>query len=84
MNHSWKKTAVVVLCWNGRKLLEQFLPSLVKYQPADADLVVADNASTDDSTDFVTNHFATVKLFRLEKNFGFAAGYNEVIRQIDS
>lgn len=84
MNHSWKKTAVVVLCWNGRKLLEQFLPSLVKYQPADADLVVADNASTDDSTDFVSKNFPTVKLFRLEKNFGFAAGYNEVIRQIDS
>lgn len=84
MNQPWKKTAVVILCWNGRKLLEQFLPSLVKYQPDDADLVVADNASADDSADWVSKNFPSVKLIRLEKNFGFAAGYNEAIRKIGS
>jgi hypothetical protein len=84
MSEQWQKTAVVVLCWNGKKLLEEFLPSLVMHQPADADLVVADNSSTDDSVPFLEKNFPSVKIIRLQKNLGFAQGYNESIRQINS
>ncbi|MFI5134471.1 MAG: glycosyltransferase, partial [Chitinophagales bacterium] len=84
MEQSWKKTTVVVLCWNGRKFIAEFLPTLVQFQPPDAELVVADNASTDDSVDYIKKNFPSVKIIQLEKNFGFAAGYNEVIKQINS
>ena len=77
-----KKTAVVVLCWNGRKLIEEYLPSLLQFQPADSDIIVADNASTDDSVAYLTTHFPSVKILQLEKNFGFAQGYNEVIKTL--
>jgi len=84
MEQSWKKTAVVILCWNGRRFMEEFLPTLVQFQPADADLVVADNASADDSVTYIKANFPSVKIIQLEKNFGFAAGYNEALKQINS
>ena len=79
-----KKVAVVVLCWNGRKFLGTFLPSLVQFQPADSELIVADNASTDESVDYVKNNFPSVKIIQLDRNYGFAGGCNEAIRQITS
>lgn len=78
-----KKIAVVILNWNGTKLLEQFLPSVVKYSPK-ADIYVADNASTDDSVAFVKANFPTVKIVVNESNFGFAQGYNEALKHIDA
>ncbi len=77
------KIAVVILNWNGTKLLEQFLPSIVKYSP-EADIYVADNASNDDSVAFVKANFPTVKIVVNESNFGFAQGYNEALKHIDS
>ncbi|WP_269243084.1 glycosyltransferase family 2 protein [Flavobacterium limnophilum] len=77
------KIAVVILNWNGTKLLEQFLPSIVKYSP-EADIYVADNASTDDSVAFVKANFPTVKIVENESNFGFAQGYNEALQHIDA
>ena len=77
------KIAVVILNWNGTKLLEQFLPSVVKYSP-EADIYVADNASTDDSVAFVKANFPMVKIIENESNFGFAQGYNEALKHIDS
>ncbi len=77
------KIAVVVLNWNGTKLLEQFLPSVVNYSP-EADIYVADNASTDDSVAFVKANFPTVKIVVNESNFGFAQGYNEALKHIDA
>jgi len=77
------KIAVVILNWNGTKLLEQFLPSVVKYSP-EAEIFVADNASTDDSVAFVKANFPTVKIVENDSNFGFAQGYNEALKQIDS
>lgn len=77
------KIAVVILNWNGTKLLEQFLPSIVKYSP-EADIYVADNASTDDSVAFVKTNFPTVKIVENERNFGFAQGYNEALKHIDA
>lgn len=77
------KIAVVILNWNGTKLLEQFLPSIVNYSP-EADIYVADNASTDDSVAFVKANFPTVKIVVNKNNFGFAQGYNEALQHIDA
>jgi hypothetical protein len=77
------KIAVVILNWNGTKLLEQFLPSVVNFSP-EADIYVADNASTDESVAFVKANFPTVKIVVNESNFGFAQGYNEALKYIDS
>lgn len=79
-----KKLAVIILNWNGRKLLEEFLPAAAKFTISDsADLWVADNGSTDDSVEFVKKNFPEVKVLELEKNYGFAEGYNIAIRRTD-
>lgn len=64
--------------------MEEFLPSLLQFQSADSEIIVADNASTDDSVAYVRQHFPSVKIIQLEKNFGFAGGYNQAIKQITS
>lgn len=77
------KTAVVILNWNGEKLLAQFLPSIVKYSQ-EATVYVADNASTDDSIVFLKSNFPTVQIIKNESNFGFAQGYNEALKSVDA
>ena len=77
------KIAVVILNWNGVKLLEQFLPSVVQYS-SEATVFVADNASTDDSISFVKANFPTVQIIVNDYNFGFAQGYNEALKNIDA
>ena len=77
------KIAVVILNWNGMKLLEQFLPSVVQYSP-EAIVFVADNASTDDSISFVKANFPTVQIIKNDYNFGFAQGYNEALKNVDA
>ena len=77
------KIAVVILNWNGKKLLETFLPSIVQYSE-DAVIYVADNASTDDSICFVEQNYPNLKIIRNESNFGFAKGYNEALKQVDA
>jgi GT2 family glycosyltransferase len=77
------KIAVVILNWNGVQLLEQFLPSVVKYSP-EATIYIADNASTDDSISFVLINFPTVKIVKNDTNLGFAGGYNEALKHIDA
>lgn len=77
------KIAVVILNWNGVKLLEQFLPSVVRYSP-EATIYVADNASTDESVLLVKKHFPSVRIIQNESNFGFAQGYNEALKQVDA
>lgn len=76
------KIAVVILNWNGQKLLEKFLPNIVKYS-AEASVYVADNASTDDSVSYVAKHFPMVNIIQNEENFGFAKGYNEALKKLD-
>lgn len=78
------KTAVVILNWNGRQHLEQFLPSVVKHTPASAQIIVADNGSTDDSVAFLREHYPTIDIISLPKNYGFAEGYNRALEQVDS
>lgn len=77
-----KKIAVVILNWNGAKLLEQFLPSVVAYSD-EATIYVADNASTDSSIQVVKEHFPTVKIIQNDANYGFAKGYNVALEQIE-
>lgn len=80
-----KKVSVVILNWNGRKWLEQFLPSVIRNSPEQiAQIVVADNGSTDDSLEYVSTHYQQVLLIKLDKNYGFAGGYNRAIAQIQT
>ncbi len=79
-----KKTAVVILNWNGKALLERFLPGLLLHTPARlADIVVADNGSTDDSIRFLQLYYPQLQCIELKQNYGFAAGYNKALEQLD-
>lgn len=79
------KAAVVILNWNGVKLLEQFLPSVVAHSHGDAYcIVIADNGSTDDSVEFLKKNYPDLRLIQLDKNYGFADGYNKAIQQVDA
>lgn len=80
-----KKVAVVILNWNGQKLLEQFLPSITRYTTSDdVEIVVADNASTDNSVSFVEEHYPEVKRIVLPENYGYAEGYNQALKKIEA
>ncbi len=75
---------VIILNWNGRKLLEQFLPTAVRFtQGSDVELVVADNGSTDDSVEWIRSCFPNVRVLELKENLGFAGGYNKAINETD-
>jgi GT2 family glycosyltransferase len=78
------KTAIVILNWNGQRLLEQFLPSIVKYSSQEATIYVADNASTDTSIQYIKAFFPTVKIIENTTNGGYAKGYNDALRYIDA
>jgi hypothetical protein len=77
------KTAVVILNWNGRRWLEKFLPTLVKYSK-DANIFIADNASDDNSVSFVRNNFPTVNIIINANNGGYAKGYNDALKKISA
>lgn len=83
MNRS-PSVAIVILNWNGRKYLEQFLPSVIATTYAHARVVVADNGSTDDSLSFLRQHYPSVDIVALEKNYGFAGGYNEALKRVEA
>ena len=78
-----KEVAVLVLNWNGRTLLQQFLPSWLAHTPDYADLIIVDNGSTDDSVSFLQEHYRDVHLLAFEENLGFAGGYNRAIEELD-
>ncbi len=78
------KVAIVILNWNGCKMLATYLPSVVEYSREDAKVIVADNASTDDSLSFLHTHFKDVDIIRLDRNWGFAEGYNKALAQVDA
>ncbi len=81
MQNKSLKIAVVILNWNGQKLLEQFLPSVIQYSQ-EAAIYVADNASTDDSISFLKTNYPNIEIIQNIKNFGFAKGYNEALKDI--
>lgn len=74
--------AVVILNWNGKKLLEQFLPFVISFSEKEAIIYVADNASTDDSVSFVKNNFPSVKIIQNKTNGGYAKGYNDALKNL--
>ncbi len=76
-----KKTAVVILNYNGKHYLEKFLPSVTEYS-TEAEIIIADNASTDDSVLFLQNHYPHLRLIQLSKNEGFSRGYNLALAQV--
>ncbi len=79
------RIAIVILNWNGRHYLEKFLPGVVSHTPAKTGkVVVADNASTDGSTEFVKNNFPGVEIIEFDQNYGFALGYQKTLRMIDT
>lgn len=77
------KVAVVILNWNGRKFLEKFLPSVVS-KSIGAEVIIADNNSSDDSIEFLKNNYPQLRLIINPKNSGFAGGYNEALAQVDA
>lgn len=77
------KIAVVILNWNGRNLLEKFLPSIVKYSH-NAEVIVADNASDDDSVSWLKETYPEVRIIQNKSNGGYARGYNEALQNVDA
>lgn len=78
------KVAIVILNWNGASMLRQYLPSVLKHSCEEATVYVADNASTDDSVALLKNSFPSCRLVLLDKNWGFAEGYNLALSQIEA
>jgi GT2 family glycosyltransferase len=76
--------AIVILNWNGRKYLEKYLPFVVASTYSGKEVIVADNASTDDSIAFLRENYPQVRVITLDHNYGFAKGYNEALRQVKS
>ncbi len=76
--------AIVILNWNGLHHLQRFLGSVVKNSPQWADLVVADNGSSDGSIEWVEENFDSVRIIKLDQNYGYAEGYNKALEQVDS
>ena len=79
-----KKVAVVILNYNGRTFLEKFLPNVIENTGNAADIIVADNASTDDSVLFMEQTFPEIRLIRNKTNGGFSTGYNLALRQVEA
>jgi len=78
------KIAIVILNWNGRKLLEKFLPSVVQFSEGQADVYVADNSSSDDSIEFLLKNYPQVEIVQNETNGGYAKGYNDALARINA
>ena len=78
------KTAVVILNWNGRKFLEKFLPSVITFSKEDAEIIIADNASSDDSLEFMQKEYPEIRVIKNAENGGFSKGYNDALSQIDA
>lgn len=78
------KVAIVILNWNGRHYLQQFLPSVLQTTYPGFEIIVADNASSDDSISFLTETYPQIRIIRLSENFGFAKGYNEALKHVQA
>ena len=80
-----KEVSIVILNWNGRQHLEDFLPALVRHTThPHAEIVVADNGSEDDSREFLKKEYPHIRIIELELNHGFSGGYNRAIEQVDA
>ncbi|MBR6285393.1 MAG: glycosyltransferase family 2 protein [Bacteroidaceae bacterium] len=79
-----KRVAIVILNWNGAEMLRRFLPSVIESAGDIARVIVADNASTDESFSLVESEFSSVEIIKLDKNYGFADGYNKALAQVEA
>lgn len=80
-----KPVAIIILNWNGRELLERFLPSVVEYSDTRISrVIVADNGSDDDSVEMLKEKFPTVEILPFDTNYGFAEGYNRAVAAVES
>jgi len=77
-----KPVAVVILNWNGKKYLEQFMPFLVKSTYTALKIYVADNGSTDESIQFLKDNYPSVVIIDNKQNYGFAGGYNIALQSV--
>lgn len=84
MNPSPKKIAIVILNWNGLSFLQQFLPGVIHHSSHLADIVVADNASSDASVNYLESLGDAVSIIRLDKNYGFTGGYNRALQLVEA
>lgn len=82
MRTEYPKVAVVILNWNGRFFLEKFLPSVYNSTYPNIEFVLGDNASTDDSIDFVRKNYPNITIIQNQSNYGFAGGYNKILEQV--
>lgn len=79
------KIALVILNWNGKELLEKFIPSIVNFSSLkDVEIFVADNASTDDSIIFIKETYPSIKIVKNQLNGGYAKGYNDALQHIEA
>jgi GT2 family glycosyltransferase len=80
-----KKLSIVILNWNGASMLREFLPSVIAHSKGEGiEVCVADNASTDNSLEVMRQEFPGVRLILLDKNYGFADGYNRALAEVDA
>lgn len=77
------RIAVVILNWNGAAMMQKFLPSVIQ-NSEEAEVIVADNGSTDDSVEMLKQKFSSVRLILLDKNYGFAEGYDKALEQVEA
>jgi len=78
------KVAVVILNWNGREFLRKFLPSVLAHSQDVAEVIIADNASTDSSIEFLQDNYPQLRIINNRTNGGFARGYNEALAEVDA
>ncbi len=78
------KVAVVILNYNGKRFLERFLPNVIAHSRDVAEIIVADNASTDDSVRFLNKHYPEIRLIQNPSNRGFSTGYNLALKQLEA
>lgn len=79
-----KRIAIVILNWNGAHMLRRYLPSVIAHSTSEADIYVADNASSDDSLELLRRDFPSCKIIELDRNYGFAEGYNRALAQVEA
>lgn len=79
-----KKIAIVILNWNGKEMMRQFLPSVIAHSVTLARIIVADNGSTDGSCEMLSQEFPQVEQILLPQNYGFAEGYNRALQGLDA
>lgn len=83
MTNKVPKVAVVILNWNGKEILKTFLPSVINYSK-EAELVIVDNGSTDNSIAFLKNEYSQIRIIDNKQNYGFAGGYNKALKEIEA